>query len=116
MKKNYSDLSDKEYKLLKVISYKLQNKKRLVINEFTLARIIDVSPDKIYWYLKRLKRLGYIKLYKRVMFKNIITYCEILNRDDVKIFKRKDQDWLVLSSFNLIPLIYIIYINIIYLI
>ena len=89
MKKNYSDLSDKEYELLKVISYKLQNKKRLVINEFTLARIIDVSPDKIYWYLKRLKRLGYIKLYKRVMFKNIITYCEILNRD-VKIFKRKD--------------------------
>ena len=79
-----------EYELLKVISYKLQNKKRLVINEFTLARIIDVSPDKIYWYLKRLKRLGYIKLYKRVMFKNIITYCEILNRYDVKIFKRKD--------------------------
>ena len=90
MKENYSDLSDKEYELLKVISYKLQNKKRLVINEFTLARIIDVSPDKIYWYLKRLKRLGYIKLYKRVMFKNTITYCEILNRDDVKIFKRKE--------------------------
>lgn len=82
-----NNLSEKECKLLLLIRHTLQTKNRMVINEFRLAKLIGSRPEDIYYYLKKLKRLGYIKLYKRVMFKNIITYCEIINRE-VEIWKR----------------------------
>ena len=83
---NEKNITKEEVKLLILIRDEIKGKKRLVINEIRLAKAINVDAGKIYWYLKRLKRMGYIKLYKRVMFKNIITYCEVLY-GDIKILK-----------------------------
>ena len=83
---NEKNITKEEVKLLILIRDEIKGKKRLVINEIRLEKGKNVDAGKIYWYLKRLKRMGYIKLYKRVMFKNIITYCEVLY-GDIKIWK-----------------------------
>ena len=74
---NEKNITKEEVKLLILIRDEIKGKKRLVINEIRLAKAINVDAGKI---------MGYIKLYKRVMFKNIITYCEVLY-GDIKIWK-----------------------------
>lgn len=79
MTKNLHDLSEPECKLLLLLLHNLQKKDRVVVNEYRMAKVIGARPGDIYLYLKKFKKLKYIKLYKRVMFKNIITYCELYN-------------------------------------